>query len=564
MAIPLNKKSGISASDFYSGSSASAMASGERAGAEIERQGREQRARWRQQLELEKESAAAQTKANDLLEQRIADKFVVSSDSAQYNGINNIWDETSNELIDVYSNIVNNKDMANREKILNTQKLLRQVPMMSSAKNILNERMAQYSALSVQGGVSNAMKGKYQRMYADLMAGDFEGGIVVEGDKMILRGKTKSSKFAPEGDEINLPLQDFEAHLPEIIETAGTLTENLAGLTSAWRKDQVNYRQSGLAKDKPTWNKESVISAQKERIAQLGEHGDKMFATDIMKIDPPVYDQMVQSKVGKNDPLGIVTQKQYNKLMGDEKAIEANAELQYPNDPDAVVKYKEKLKAIFEQKPDVLSLADARKMVTKDLLQDYALAAKAQFDLMGFADTIPSRGPLTNKQLATLEFNSDLERQTTNWIGGIRDRESETILDGIKNAANAQIVLKEGKPVLLYDKIEKTALVDEGGEKILKEFPRSIEVDLNDEDAIERIWKSKFMVGTAAQKDRAAKWWNRNRLKAIKSMKEMFEAEALKRNEDRSINAYQNARIFGGGPNLSPEERKKVLAKYKF
>ena len=530
MAIPLNRKSRISASDFYSGSSASAMASGERAGAEIERQGREQRERWRQQLELEKENAAAQTKANNLLEEKIADKFYVKNDSSDYSGINNIWDTTANNLIDVYSNIVNDKDMANREKISNAQKLLRQVPMMSTAKDILNKRIAEYGALSVQGGVSNAMKGKYQRMYADLMAGDFEGGIVVEGDKMILRGKTKASEFAPEGDEINLPLQDFDAHLPAVIETAGNLTENLAGLNDAWRKDKLKYQQSGLPQDKPTFNKENVISAQRERIAEWGEHGDKMFATDIMKISPPVYDQMVQDKIGKNDPLGIVTKNQYNQLMSDEKAIAANAELQYPDDPNAIAKYKEKLEAIYSQKPDVLSLADAKRLVTKDLLQDYALAAKAQFDVMKYADTIPNRGPLTGKQIATLQFNSDLERQSKNWVAGIEDRESETILDGIKGASNARIFMKEGKPVLLYDQVEKTALVDEGGEKVLKEFPRrDIEVDLNDEDSIERFWKSKFIAGTAAQKERANKWWanSKNRNKIIKGLKDLFYKESL-------------------------------------
>jgi len=280
-----------------------------------------------------------------------------------------------------------------------------------------------------------------------------------------------------------------------------------------------------------------------------------------MNLDPNVYEERWRSKVGKPDPHGLVSTDLKDSILADPDLIKKYAKEQNVSEEE----YRKYLEGLYGQKPDVMTETEAKNAVTKELLQDYALAMEAQFDRMKYGDTIPYRGPLTEKQLAAAQFNNDMARQTTNWIGGIKDRESETILDGIKNASNARIVLKEGKPVLLYDKLEKSALVDVDGEKQLKDFiRRDIEVDLNDEDAIERIWKSKFMVGTAAQKDRAAKWWSSNRLKAIKSMKDMFEAEALKRNEDRLINAYQNARIFGGRPDLSPEERKKVLAKYKF
>ena len=62
--------------------------------------------------------------------------------------------------------------------------------MLSNGRKILNDRIQQYATLAAQGDVSGTMKAKYQRMYADLLGGEFDGDIKFEGDTMILEGKT--------------------------------------------------------------------------------------------------------------------------------------------------------------------------------------------------------------------------------------------------------------------------------------------------------------------------------------------------------------------------------------
>ena len=553
MAIPLSNKNLVKASDFYTGTRA--LEAGTRLGQQRAAENKRKREQWAQEYKLQKEKADAQDKATQILEDRVTDKFyTTNTQDTQYNALNNIWDNASNSLIDVYHGVVSDKDMNARDKSIHAQKLLRQVPMLSNGRKILNDKIQQYATLAAQGDVSGTMDAKFQRMYADLLGGEFDGDIKFEGDTMILEGKTS------QGDDIRMPLRDFGAHLPGITAKGMSLSEAMAGVNANWQKRNKEYKVSGDPSKKLTFDKNKIIEAAEETIANYEGDGDAIFAIDTMNLDPNIYEQRWRSKVGRPDPHGLVSTDLKDSILADPELIKKYAKEQNVSEEE----YRKYLEGLYGQKPDVMTETEAKNAVTKELLQDYALAMEAQFDRMKYGDTIPYSGPLTEKQLAAAQFNSDLARQTTNWIGGIRDKESETILDGIKDASNAQIVLKEGKPVLLYDKLEKSALVNVDGEKQLQDFNRSIEVDLNDEDAIERIWKSKFMVGTAAQKDRAAKWWSNNRLKAIKSMKDMFEAEALKRNEDRLINAYQNARIFGGGPDLSPEERKKVLAKYKF
>lgn len=536
MAIPLSNTNLVKASDFYRGTSA--LEAGTRLGQQKAEENKRKREQWAQEYELQKEKAAAQDKATQILEDRVADKFyTTNTQDTQYNALNNIWDNASNSLINVYHGVVSDKDMNARDKSIHAQKLLRQVPMLSNGRKILNDRIQQYATLAAQGDVSGTMKAKYQRMYADLLAGEFDGDIKFEGDTMILEGKTS------QGDDIRMPLRDFEANLPGITAKGMSLSEAMAGVNANWQKRNKEYKVSGDPSKKLTFDKNKIIEGAEETIAKYEGDGDAIFAIDTMGLDPNVYEQRWRSKVGKPDPHGLVSTDLKDSILADPELIKKYAKEQNVSEEE----YRKYLEGLYGQKPDVMTETEAKNAVTKELLQDYALAMEAQFDRMKYGDTIPYRGPLTEKQLAAAQFNNDMARQTTNWIGGIRDKESETILDGITDASNAKIITRKGKPILVYDKLEKSALVDvlepyeedgeqktrKTGEKQLSDFNRTIEVDLSDEDAIERIWKSKFMVGTGAQKDRAAKWWSNNRLKAIKSMKEMFEAEALKKRQEQ-------------------------------
>ena len=535
MAIPLSKTNLIKASDFYTGTSA--LEAGTRLGQQKAAENKRKREQWNQEYKLQKEKADAQDKATQILENKVADRFyTTNTQDTQYNALNNIWDNASNGLIDVYHGIVSDKDMNARDKSIHAQKLLRQVPMLSNGRKILNDRIQQYATLAAQGDVSGTMKAKYQRMYADLLGGEFDGDIKFEGDTMILEGKTS------QGDDIRMPLRDFEANLPSITAKGMSLSEAMAGVNANWQKRNKEYKVSGDPSKKLTFDRNKIIEAAEETISNYAGDGDAIFAIDTMNIDPNVYEQRWRSKVGKPDPHGLVSTDLKDSILADPKLIKKYAKEQNVSEEE----YKKYLEGLYGQKPDVMTETEAKNAVTKELLQDYALSMEAHFDRMNYGDTIPYRGPLTEKQLATLQFNSDLERQSKNWVAGIEDRESETILDGIKGASNARIFVKEGKPVLLYDQVEKTALVDEGGKKILKEFPRrDIEVDLNDEDSIERFWKSKFIAGTAAQKERANKWWtnSKNRNKIIKGLKDLFYKESLAK--AKYHNTQKSQGVFG-------------------
>ena len=198
------------------------------------------RARQRQ-LENDEIAAKAQDSAiresNRLTEQ----KFDTTFDDTQDNnpGLNPIFEKTNQNLVTTFNSIKADKDMDPAEQARISKVLLDQVPLLASGKKFLNKQMAAFSLGSETGEISSSMDPIFQQVYADLLKGEFDGGINFEGDKLVFSGTTSN------GQIINKPLNEFELNFPTVVNKVGSLTDATEGYLNDLIDDINGYEKTG-------------------------------------------------------------------------------------------------------------------------------------------------------------------------------------------------------------------------------------------------------------------------------------------------------------------------------
>jgi hypothetical protein len=546
MAIPLSKRARINPNDFYSG--ASAAAAGDKNAALFNKQAEQIRdaaiLKQKQAYAAEKTQADAQTKATRILEDKVTDAFYIpetyknkKGESATSDYLNNIWDATSNQLMDVYVNIAQDKDMDARTQSVQMKKLLRHVPMMKNAKALLNNRINQFAISSVQDDVSKSMKPKFQQMYADLLNDEFDGGIVFEGDRMVLRGTTSN------GEKINLDLQDFEAHLPETTAKMSSITDNLVGFDKDWRKRQNAYRAEGKPQDRQVWSDDvqgkAISDAMTEQIAEYGEKGDEAFALDTMGLDAATYEAMWKAKLNSVQEQGIVSEEMLKAMLKE-----------YPGTDAESVAKRLQIDNRFGPKPYQMSEVEAKEAVTKDLMKEYVSVFKTQFDRQKYADTIPFKpGPS--------EFNISIQEGTERFVKGLADKDIISImgempanLSGGEDITNIEF---SDNGVLTYQhaygKPYKVNIPDKEGNATDKyEFRRHSKVkefNFNDPDHIEIFWKERFKEGkTAKEKTEVDNTWEQNGGRIIISIQNQIKELKKKKAQSFIERSKANSKIW--------------------
>ena len=190
----------------------------------------------------EEKAAAAQEatiKQAEALDRNTFYKPQVVSSNA---GLNSVFDYSTQQIVDTYTSIKNDKDMDPAEQALQMRKITNQIPLIKNAKAQLDANMSKFAELSQSGEISSSMDPRYQYVYSEMLANRFDGGIDFEGDELVFKGTM------PDGEEIRLPLSDFALNLPGVDQKGGTLDDSIIGYTDSLQNEIAEYRKTGKKK----------------------------------------------------------------------------------------------------------------------------------------------------------------------------------------------------------------------------------------------------------------------------------------------------------------------------
>ena len=206
----------------------------------------------------EEKAAAAQEAVIKQSEAADRNTFYKSQDVSSNAGLNTIFDHSTQQIVNTYTRIKNDKDMDSSEQALMMRKITNQIPLIKNAKTLLDQNMAKFAELSQSGEVSSSMDPKYQYVYSEMLANRFNGGIDFVGDELVFQGTM------PDGEEIKLPLKDFALNLPGVDQKGGTLDDSIIGYTDSLQNEIAEYRKTGKKKPESlfqTINGERVLTA---------------------------------------------------------------------------------------------------------------------------------------------------------------------------------------------------------------------------------------------------------------------------------------------------------------
>ena len=271
-------------------------------------EGQREKAYENKQRELTKQKQDEAVKAQEdtfkLLEKQTENTFDTSKtnsfgegvEASNYGSINDVFDYSSQQLINTYMKLYQDKDMDSDERALGLKKLTSQIPLLKTAKKSLDAKLEAWTAATLSGDGSGAMDPKFQRMYADLREGKFEGGIdYVDGETRLI-GKTT------DGQDINLMLKDFEQHLPSVLKSGGNITSKLSATKQAYKAQHDAYLKDPKNKPLPVYDVDSQASTIATEIGQMGDDGLKRFGVDVLNYSVEDIDNMIDAyQTGKKE-----------------------------------------------------------------------------------------------------------------------------------------------------------------------------------------------------------------------------------------------------------------------
>jgi len=223
-----------------------------------QKQANYQRQLKEKQKKDEERAAAAQEATIKQAEALDRNTFYKPQGISSNTGLNTVFDYSTQQIVDTYTSIKNDKDMDPAEQALQMRKITNQIPLIKNAKALLDKNMQQFAALSQSGEISSSMDPKFQYVYSEMLANRFDGGIDFEGDELVFKGTM------PDGEEIRLPLSDFALNLPGVDQKGGTLDDSIIGYTDSLQNEIAEYRKTGKKKPESlfqTINGERVLTA---------------------------------------------------------------------------------------------------------------------------------------------------------------------------------------------------------------------------------------------------------------------------------------------------------------
>jgi hypothetical protein len=261
------------------------------------------------QLEQEKIAAEAQEAAIEQSDALTYQTFNDGSQKDSFAGLNAVFDKTNQDLISTYNSIKNNKDMDSADQARLMRTMLNQVPLLKQGKQFLDTQMKLFSTGSQTGEISNSMEPKFQRVYSELLNGKFDGGIVFEGDELILKGITS------QGEPINKKLREFSLNMPKVVDKAASLTDSTDGYMTELEADIAGYQKTGKNSSgdlkipqPPGKAQRKAIETRIDKMANDNEGGDPlyMYGMDTLNIPRDVIDARVDALTGTVEKVDMI------------------------------------------------------------------------------------------------------------------------------------------------------------------------------------------------------------------------------------------------------------------
>ena len=271
-------------------------------------EGQREKAYENKQRELTKQKEDEAVKAQEdtfkLLEKQTENTFDTSKtnsfgqgvEASNYGSINDVFDYSSQQLINTYMKLYQDKDMDSDERALGLKKLTSQIPLLKTAKASLDAKLEAWTTATLSGDVSGAMDPKFQRMYSDLREGKFEGGIdYVKGETRLI-GKTS------DGQDIDLMLKDFEKHLPSVLTSGGNITSKLSATKQTYKAQHDAYLKDPKNNPLPVYDVDLQASTIATEIGKMGDDGLKRYGVDVLNYSVEDIDNMVDAyQTGKKE-----------------------------------------------------------------------------------------------------------------------------------------------------------------------------------------------------------------------------------------------------------------------
>ena len=272
-------------------------------------------------------------------------------DELTYAGLNSVYEKGTQDLISTYTDIKNNKDMDSTERARLMRTLTSQVPLIKSSKAAIDQQMKAYAAAAQTGDVSGAMDPQFQQVYADLIKGEFDGGIAFEGDSMVFAGTTST------GESIRLPLSEFGLKLPSVVTKGGTLMDSADGYLDDLKIEIDAYNKTGFngkgLRKPPEFDPESKADAIRTLIEKKGDDAMYVYGMDTLNLTREEINGRVEALEGKKMTSNVL-----------EESVRANLPTTYADGRPLPEGYYDNLASTQE----VYTTADAREQVMEDMI----------------------------------------------------------------------------------------------------------------------------------------------------------------------------------------------------
>ena len=237
-------------------------------------EGQREKAYEKKERELAKEKEDEAVKAQEdtfkLLEKQTENTFDTSKtnsfgegvEASNYGSINDVFDYSSQQLINTYMKLYQDKDMDSDERALGLKKLTSQIPLLKTAKKSLDAKLEAWTTATLTR----------------------------------LIGKTT------DGQDINLMLKDFEQHLPSVLKSGGNITSKLSATKQTYKAQHDAYLKDPKNNPLPVYDVDAQASTIATEIGKMGDDGLKRFGVDVLNYSVEDIDDMVNAyQTGKKE-----------------------------------------------------------------------------------------------------------------------------------------------------------------------------------------------------------------------------------------------------------------------
>lgn len=491
------------------------------------KQGNYQRQLKERERKQEEKAAAAQEatiRQSEALDRNTFYKPQVVSSNA---GLNSVFDYSTQQIVDTYTSIKNDKDMDPAEQALQMRKITNQIPLIKSAKAQLDANMSKFAELSQSGEISSSMDPRYQYVYSEMLANRFDGGIDFEGDDLVFKGTM------PDGEEIRLPLSDFALNLPGVDQKGGTLDDSIIGYTDSLQNEIAEYRKTGKKKPESlfqTVDGKRVLtatgrakqSAIEELIQKENKSGNELYAygMDTLNMSREDIDARIDELVDTPQTISILSPARLKSMYTDKG-------LPIPSN--------------FEPNTDVkMTTADARIQVMEEMVNQELNVLQDVYDTVEHQIQGPNKGP---------GFNQVQTARTNRFTQAIKDNDVNTLLSvaAPKGFENGDVVVDgDGNVSLKYDEVTgENKSTDKAGNTIVNNVIEGKSINLSDNDAVERMYKDFLKENnTAKTKGQIDNLWERMKDRVFEEI-DVFAKNSLKQREMNKFTTDASTRMLG-------------------